>query len=92
MEELLFRTSKVKLHMRKLQLVEESKNGEKGLLIPVPELLEYTALIGYVKDAIHVCVAKHEDIYIVTKDDKVGKVQQVYPKTIGMKGFAKAFE
>ena len=73
-------------------VLEESKNGEKGLLIPIPELLKYTALIGEVKDAIHVCIAKHEDIFIVTKDDKIGKVQSVYPKTVGMKGFAKAFE
>ena len=72
--------------------LEESKNGEKGILIPIPELLQYTALIGDTSDAIHVCIAKHEDIYLVTKDDKVGKVKILYPKTIGMKDFAKAFE
>lgn len=72
--------------------LEESKNGERGLLIPVPELLEYTALIGDVSDAIHVCIAKHEDIYLVTKDNDVGRVQEAYPKTVGMVGFAKAFE
>lgn len=72
--------------------LEESKNGDKGILIPVPDLIKYTSLIGDVPDAIHVCIAKHEDIYMVTKDDKVGRVQSVYPKIIGMIGFAKAFD
>lgn len=109
-EELLFKTDKIKDYMKRLEHVkafvevfqltipnlsiieqEESKNGESGILIPAPELLEYTAKIGDVKDAIHVCIAKHEDIYMVTKDDKVGKAQSVYPKIIGMIGFAKAF-
>ncbi len=71
--------------------LEESKNGKKGLLISVPELIEFTSIIGSVKDSIHVCIAMHEDIYIVTKDDKVGKVQTLYPKIIGMIGFAKSF-
>ncbi len=71
--------------------LEESKNGERGILIPIPELIEYISVIGNVKDAIHVCIAKHEDIYIVTKDDEIGRIQSLYPKTVGMKGFAKAF-
>jgi len=109
-KELMFKTDKVKPHMKRLEYVqgfietfqltipnmniielEESKNGEKGILIPVPDLIKYTSLIGDVPDAIHVCIAKHEDIYMVTKDDKVGKVQSVYSKTVGMIGFAKAF-
>lgn len=109
-KELMFKTDKVKPHMKRLEYVqsfvetfqliipnlniielEESKNGDKGILVAVPDLIKYTSLIGDVSDAIHVCIAKHEDIYIVTKDDRVGNVQSVYPKTIGMIGFAKAF-
>ena len=72
--------------------LEESKNGDFGILVPIPELIEYTSVIGSVSDSIQVCIAKHEDIYIVTKDDDIGKVQSLYPKTVGMIGFAKAFQ
>ncbi len=73
-------------------LLEESKKGNKGLIIAVPQLINYTSLIGNVQDAVHVCIAMHEDLWIVTKDDKIGKVKELYPKTIGMVGFMKAFE
>ncbi|GEM_PF-3237839 len=61
-------------------------------VISVPEVIQFTAKIGDVRDAVHVCIAKHEDLYLVTKDDGIGKVQEIYPKTIGMIGFMKAFE
>ncbi|MBI4170847.1 MAG: hypothetical protein HY514_04075 [Candidatus Aenigmarchaeota archaeon] len=71
---------------------EQAPNGQRGLFISVPELIQFTAKIGDIKDAIHVCIAKHEDLYLVTKDDNIGRVQDIYQRTVGMVGFMKAFE
>ena len=71
---------------------EVSQNGQKGLFICAEDLLAFTTKIGSSKDSVHVCIAKHEDLYFVTKDDKIGRVKELYPKTIGMIGFAKAFD
>ena len=69
---------------------ETSRTGEKGLFICAEDLLAFTTKIGSTKDAIHICIAKHEGLYFVTKDDDAGRVQSIYEKTIGMKGFMRA--
>ena len=84
--EFLLKRKDIIKYIPNLKILEDeiSKNGQKGLFISAEDLLAFTTKIGSVKDAIHVCLAKHENCYFVTKDDKVGKVQLFYPKTIGM--------
>ena len=76
----------------KVLILEKSKKGKEGLIIAVPELWNYTAQHGQTTDAIHVCIAMHEDFWFITKDDRIGKLKELYPKIEGMKGFMGIFD
>lgn len=95
-ESLLFHEKRIREHMKKLELIEhfanllmettgikiieyEKKNGHGGIFIS-PRIIKCTGICGSVKDAIHVCIAEHEDLWLVTHDSKFGKLKPLYAK------------
>lgn len=107
-ESLLFHEKRIREHMKKLELIEyfvnllmettgikiielEKKGGHKGIFIS-PNIIKYTAVCGSVKDAIHLCVAEHEDLWLVTHDDKFGKLKPLYAKITTDTHLLKVFE
>ncbi len=95
-ESLLIHEKKIHRYMKNIQLISsfaqlliettgikiielEKKDEHKGIFIS-PNVIKYTGICGSVKDAIHVCIAEHEDLWLVTHDDKFGKLKPLYAK------------
>jgi len=107
-EDLLFHEKRIKYHMKKIELIEsfakslmettairiiemEKDDEHKGIFIS-PNIVKYTAICGSIKDAIHVCIAEHEDLWLVTHDDKIGKLKPSYKKITTDTHLLKLFE
>ncbi len=48
----------------------EKEDKETGIFIS-PEVVKFTSICGELKDAAHVCIAKHENLMFVTHEDKM---------------------
>ena len=107
-ESLLFREKGIHDHMKKLETINsfvqvfvettgikiiefEKKDVHRGIFIS-PNIVKYTAECGEVKDAIHVCIAEHEDLALVTHDDKFGRIKPLYEKIVTDKHLMKLFK
>ena len=55
----------------------EIKDGQKGFFV-LSDLIALTGKLGNIKDAIHVCIAKHENLMLVSHEDKFGVVKDIY--------------
>lgn len=71
--------------------IAEGISKYKGIVLS-SEIIDFTFLCGDLKDSIHVEIAKNNDLLFVTKDDKVGKVKELYPKVIGIRKFIRRHE
>ena len=107
-EDLLFHEKKIRGHMKKLEVIEslsrlliqitgieiielEKRDEHKGIFIS-PNVVKYTSICGSVKDATHVCIAEHEDLWLVTHDNKIGKLKYLYKKITTDTHLLKIFE
>lgn len=107
-ESLLFHEKRIRDYMKKKEVIEsfaeiliettgirilelEKRDEHKGIFIS-PKIVEYTALCGSVKDAIHVVIAEHEDLWLITHDNKIGKIKPLYNRIITDKHLLKLFE
>lgn len=95
-ENLLFHEKRIRDFMKRTQVIEsfaellmqttgikiiefEKEDEHTGIFVS-PNIVKYTGICGSVKDAIHVCIAEHEDLWLITHDDKIGKLKPLYTK------------
>ncbi len=93
-ESLLFHEKRIRDYMKKRETVEslaqilmettgiriveyEKRDEHVGIFIS-PKIVDYVAKCGSIKDAVHVCIAEHEDLWLVTHDKKFGKLKPLY--------------
>lgn len=76
----------------KIEVIEEEGEGlYKGFTVS-PKIVEFTFVCGDLKDSIHVEIAKNNKLLLVTKDDAIGKLKELYPKIIGIRKFVRRQE
>ena len=106
-ENLLFKEKRIKDFMRKQEVVEsfsqilmdttgikiieqERKEEHVGIFIS-PKIVDYVAKCGSIKDSIHVCIAEHEDLWLVTHDNNFGRLKPLYKNIMTDKALLKLF-
>lgn len=62
---------------------ERGTSEYKGIVLS-SKIVDFTFLCGDLKDSIHVEIAANNDLIFVTKDAKVGRVKELYPKVVGI--------
>ena len=107
-ESLLFHEKRIRDHMKKMEIIEsfakllmettglkiielEKKDEHKGVFIS-PQVVKYTSICGSVKDAIHVCIAQYEDLWLITHDNKFGRLKPLYEKILTDRNLLKLFK
>lgn len=107
-EDLLFHEKRIRDYMKRKEVIEsfanilmqttdikiieyERQDEHAGIFIS-PDIVKYTAACGSVKDAIHVCIAEHEALWLVTHDDKFGRIKPSYENILTDTHLLKLFE
>ncbi|MBI2583045.1 MAG: PIN domain-containing protein [Candidatus Aenigmarchaeota archaeon] len=55
------------------------------------ELVDFVYECKDAKDSLHVLIAKKNDLFFITRDDKVGILKSLYPNIMGEQKFKKQF-
>jgi hypothetical protein len=107
-ESLLFHETRIRDHMKEVKVIGsfaqvlmettgikvielEKEDDHRGIFVS-PNVVKYTGICGSLKDAIHVCIAEHEDLWLITHDDKIGKLNSIYRKITTDTHLMKLFE
>ena len=74
--------------------LDETENSSgikrKGILIS-DEIIKFAYFCYSARDSIHIDMAKSNDLLLVTRDDDIPRVKELYPKIIGESKFRKQF-
>lgn len=82
----------IKFEIIKLDKFTDTKEQErKGILIS-PEIIDFAFLCYSARDSIHIDIAKSNDLWLITRDNDIPRVQKIYSKVIGESKFRKQFE
>lgn len=96
-EKLLFKQDGIKEHMKNKEMVLSFlrslmqmtgiqiigfKEEDEGSIFVSSKIIEYTVICRSMKDAIHVSIAKQENLWFLTHDDEIGKLKPAYEKII----------
>ena len=83
--EILKRTASISI-IEETGIIVKGKKQYKKFYI-TPNIVNFTYTCGELKDSIHVDIAKSNDLWFVTHDDKVGRLKVLYKKIIGSSKF-----
>lgn len=82
----------IKFDTIKLDKFSDMKGQErKGILIS-PEIIDFAFVCYDASDAIHIDIAKSNDLWFVTRDDDAPRAREKYSKIMGESKFRKQFE
>src|SRR3989338_4797801 len=74
-----------------LRIIEHEKTGDAPLSFTDPDIIELVARLEDVNDSLHVCIAKHESLTLVTHEDKFGRIKEFYPNIMTDRHLFKLF-
>lgn len=77
-----------------LRIIEEDETHRgkyRGFYVS-SKIVEFASLSGDLKDSIHVDISKNNDLLFLTKDDKAGRLKELYPKIEGIRSFVRRSE
>ena len=88
------KTLKETMHLEELklpQLADAGGNKTEGIIL-MNRLIEFSYWSYSARDSIHAHITESENLWLITRDDDVVRIKNIYPKVMGESKFRKQFE